>query len=192
MALLSTVPKEMEFLPRPTSRPTGRVLQLWVTVKGHPSKVLALHDGGAEVAMMGYHLYQQMSPRPELRPTSETVKGIYGPQHNPRGECTVQIEIKELAVIIEYDVVVDDIEEDLLIDAAMMSHAGIQLNYETQELLRKGLVAKGVTGGSRQAHKAKRVTLQKDWVVQPRSRQLVPGKTTGVQTDSSQLDSGAQ
>ena len=74
------VPGEIEFLPRPESRPTGKVLQLWVTVKGCPSRVLALHDGGAEVAMMGYHLYQQMTPRPELRPTSETVKGIYGPQ----------------------------------------------------------------------------------------------------------------
>ena len=174
------VSEGMEFLPRPYSRPTGKVIQLWVSVKGYPSRVLALHDGGAEVAMMSYHLYQQLSPQPELRPTSDTVKGIYGPQHNPRGECTVQIEMKDLAVIIEYDVVVDDIEEDLLIDAAMMSHAGIQLKYDTQELLRKGRVAKGVSEGNRLTHKTRRVTLQKDWVIQPRSRQLVPGRTTGV------------
>ena len=62
---VTVAPETMEFLPRPSNRPTNKVLQLWVTVRGYGPKVLAVHDGGAEVAMMSYSLYQQMSPRPE-------------------------------------------------------------------------------------------------------------------------------
>ena len=171
---------ENEFLSRPTSKPAGCVLQLWVKVKGYSSKVLAVHDGGAEVAMMSSRLYHQMQPKPELRPSSDTIRGLYGPYHSPQGKCTVQVEIAELGIIVEYDVVVDDIEEDLLIDAGMMHHAGVQCKYDTQEIVRKNKVVKGVARVRRRGLKARRVTLVKDWVIQPKSRQLVPGKTSGV------------
>ena len=156
------------------------MIQLWVQIEGQSSKVLAVCDGGAEVAMMSYRLYSQLEPRPELRPATENVRGIYGPQHDPIGECTVQIKIPELSVVITYDVIVDDIQEDLLIDATMMHYAGVQLKYDTQELVRKGKVVKGIARVSRNEYKARRLVLQRDWVVQPRSRQLVPGQAVGV------------
>ena len=40
------------------------------------------------------------------------------------------------------DFIVDDIEEDLLIDASMLHYAQIQLRYDTQELSRKGKTSK--------------------------------------------------
>ena len=36
------------------------------------------------------------------------------------GECTLQIRMPELSVMIMYNVTVDDIEEDLLLDTSMM------------------------------------------------------------------------
>ena len=50
-----------------------------------------------------------MSPQPELCPTYEKVKGLYGLNHCPFGECTVKLEIQELFVAISYDVIVDNI-----------------------------------------------------------------------------------
>ena len=150
---------------------------------GSTTKVLAVCDGGAEVALISKNLYDKLEPQPKLRPTAEQVKGLYGPNHSPLGECTILIEIPELAVAIEYDVVVDEIEEDLLIDAAMMHHAGIQLKYDEQELCRKNKTVKGVARLRRGAYKARRVCLQKDWVVPSRSRQLVPGRVKDVQKD---------
>jgi hypothetical protein len=147
-----------------------------VEVSGAPAKVLAIHDGGAEVAIMSFSLFENLQPRPVLRPASDMIRGLYGPHHNPRGECTVQITIAELGIVVEYDFVVDDVEEDLLIDAAFMHHAGVQLNYETKELMRKGCVAKAVARVSRRGNKARRVTLAEDWLVQPHARQLLPGK----------------
>ena len=173
----------MEVLPRPKSKPTGCVLQLWVNLQGISSKVLAVCDGGAEVALISRNLYEKLEPRPELRPSEERVKGLYGPNHSPLGECTIQLEIPELAVAVHYDVVVDEIEEDLLIDAAMMHYAGIQLKYDAQELCRKNKTVKGVARVRRGSFKARRVVLQKDWVVPPRSRQLVPGRVKDVQAD---------
>ena len=65
-------------------------------------------------------MYEQLSPQPELCPTSVKIKGLYGPNHIPLGECTVKVEIPELPVAIHYDVIVDDIEKDFLIDASML------------------------------------------------------------------------
>ena len=136
-------------------------------------------DGGAEIAMMSLKTYEQLSPKPELRTTIETVRGLYGPEHKPMGECTVQIKIPELSVVMSYDVIVDDIDEDFLMDATLMHYAGVQLNYDRQELTRKNKVAKGVARIS-SARKARRLVLERDWIVQPESRQLVPGKAVGV------------
>ena len=60
------------------------------------------------------------------------------------GECTVQIRMPKVSVVIAYDAIVDDIEEYLLLDATMMLYAGIQLKYDTQELIRKDKIVKGV------------------------------------------------
>ena len=106
--------------------------------------MLAVCDGGAELSIMSYRLYQQLEPRPELRATTERVRGLYGPQHDPLGECTIEIEIPELQLTVMYDVIVDDIEEELLIDATLMHYANMQLDYKTKELRRKNRVVKGV------------------------------------------------
>ena len=157
------------------------MLQIQVKVTGLTHKILAVCDGGAEVAIMSTRLYSQLQPQPELRPAEESVKGLYGAEHKPRGICTVEIEIPELSVIINYDVVIDDIEEDLLIDATMMQYAEMQLKYDTQELQRKGKVAKCIARLRKEKTKARRVMLQKDWVIQPMSRQLVAGKVVGLE-----------
>ena len=167
-------------MPRPENKPIGCVLQLFVQVEGFSRKILAVCDGGAEVAMMSRRLYEQLDPKPELRPATENIRGIFGPQHKPFGECTVKVTIPDLAVEIEYDVVIDDIEEDLLIDATMMHYAEIQLKYDTQELLRKNKTVKGIARVSRSEFRARRLVLKEDWVIQPRSRQLVPGQIVGV------------
>ena len=103
------------------------MLQIQVKIQGTSQRILAVCDGGAELAVMSRKLYSQLDPKPELRPTEESVRGLYGPEHTPLGECTVQIEIPELSVQVHYDVVVDDIEEDLLIDAAFMHYTGYRL-----------------------------------------------------------------
>ena len=159
---------------------------MWVQVRGLENSTLAVYDGGADVAVMSYRLYQQLEPRPELRESSDTIQGIFGPRHNPKGECTVQITIPELSVVVEYDVVVDDVEEDLLIDASMMHHAGIQLKYDSKELVRKGKIAKAVCRLNRQDNKARRLTLQRDWIIPPGTRQLVAGQVKGAKDLSCQ------
>ena len=167
-------------MPRPETRPIGCVLQLSVQIEGFSSKVLALFDGGAEVPMMSTRLYEQLDPKPELRTATENIKGIYGPLRNPVGECTIKVSIPDLAVVVEYDVVVDNIDEDLLVDATMMHYAGVQLRYDTQELVRKDKVVKGIARVSRSEFCARRLVLKSDWLIQPRSRQLVPGQVVGV------------
>ena len=95
------------------------------------------------------------------------------------GECTVKVEIPELAVAIHYDVIMDDTEEDLLIELSMLHYAQVQGKYDTQELYRKGKSVKGVTRIRRGEYRACRVTLQADWLIQPRSRQLVAERVSG-------------
>ena len=91
---------------------------------------------------MNQRVYEWLSPQPELRPTSEKIKGLYGPNHSPLGECTVKMEIPELAIAIHYDGIVDDIEEDFLIDVSML-HNALQIKYDT-ELYRKRKAVNGV------------------------------------------------
>ena len=45
-------------------------------------------------------------------------------------------------MVVNYDFIVDDIEEDILIDASMLHYAQIQLRYDTQELCRQGKTVK--------------------------------------------------
>ena len=158
-------------LPCPQTKPVNQVMQIWVKLTGCQQKVLAVCDGGADVAIMSLKLYSQLDPKPELRATDETVRGLYGPDRNPLGECTVQVLIPELAVQVGYNFIVD-----LLLDAGLMSYAGVQCDYDKQQLSRKDKRTKSVSRVCRSAFKVRRVELQKDWVIQPQSRQLVPGK----------------
>ena len=90
---------EPEVLPHPREKPAGCIIQLWVTVAGHHTPILAVFDGGAEVALKSQRLYQQLDPKPELRPITEKIKGLYGPNHSPLGECSINVKIPELSVV---------------------------------------------------------------------------------------------
>ena len=46
-----------------------------------------------------------------------------------------------------YDFIVDDIEEDLLVDASLLHYMEVQLRYDRQELVCKGKVVKAVDCG---------------------------------------------
>ena len=48
-----------------------------------------------------------------------------------------------MSAVITYDVMVDNIEEDLLLDATMMHYAGIQLKDNTQEFIHKDKIVRG-------------------------------------------------
>ena len=153
-------------------------MQLWVNIAAFPSKVLAVFDGGAELPVLSNRIYQQMSPQPELRPTSENLRGLYGPAHQPLGQCTIRIEIPELAVRVTYDVIVDNISEDLLVDANLMNYMNINIRYADKLMERKGKTTRGIAR-LRGEGRVRRLQLAKDWIVEPRTRQLVPGKAVG-------------
>ena len=59
------------------------------------------------------------------------------------------------------------------------------MRYDRQELVLKGKVVKAVARLRTRAPKARQVILKKDWIIQPRSRQLVPGRVAneGAKTD---------
>lgn len=56
---------------------------------GLSRQVLAVCNGGAEVPILSYKVYQEMDPQPVLRRTTEVIRGLYGPHHQPVGECTL-------------------------------------------------------------------------------------------------------
>ena len=154
-------------------------MHLWVRLEGLQTPLLAIYDGGAEVPVISEQIYLQMSPPPKLRPSPTTIKGLYGPSHNPLGICTLKIEIPDLEVVVEYDVVVDRMDEVLLLDAGFMHHTGIVLDYGKKELRRGEHVVKPVEGESRGNNRVRRLAVQQTWTVPARSRQLVPGKVQG-------------
>ena len=84
-----------------------------------------------------------------------------------------------------YDFIVDDIEEDLLVDATLLHYMEVQLRYDRQELVCKDKVVKAVARLRTRVCKAKRVVLKKDWIIQTRSRQLVPGRVADDKTKTS-------
>ena len=85
--------EKIDVLPHPDKKPDGCVLQMLMTVSDLPNSILAVGYGGAEVAMISQRLLKQLDPQPELRPTKEKVKGLYGPNHTPLGECILQVKI---------------------------------------------------------------------------------------------------
>ena len=82
--------------------------------------------------MISQGIFQQLDSQPKLRPTKEKVKGLYGPDRTPIGECTLQVQIPELSEGAAYDFIVDDIE-DLLIDVSLFHYMEVQLRYDRQE-----------------------------------------------------------
>ena len=78
------------------------------------------------------------------------------------------MEIPELAVRVSYDVIVDDIAEDMLVDASLMNYMGISVRYADKVLERKGKTTRGIAR-LRGEGRVRRLMLAKDWVVQPRS-----------------------
>ena len=159
---------------------------MWVNLPGQSSPSFAVFDGGAEVAVLSTRVFEQLSPTPDLQPTRHSLKGLYGPSRQPRGECILKIYIPELKLTAEYVVVVDDIDEDLILDAGFMHHTNMSLDYKTKTLHRGSKVAKTVGSLRRADAKVYRLSVQEDWVVPPRCRQLVParinrdGRTTTV------------
>ena len=101
-------------------------------------------DGGAELPVLSNRIYQQMSPQPELRPMTENLRGLYGPAHQPLGQCTVRLEIPELSVRVTYDMIVDNINEDLLIDANLINYLGISIRYADKMMERNGRMTRGI------------------------------------------------
>ena len=95
-------------------------MQMWVSVTGLDRAILTVCDGRAEAAMISQQVFQQLDPQPELRPTTEKLKGLYGQDHTPIGECTFQVQIPELSLAAAYDFIVGNIEEDLLVDASLL------------------------------------------------------------------------
>ena len=106
----------------------GCVFQYGIKVKGYPGEVRAVFDGGAEVSVLSRRVYNLMDPQPELRRTGDNrLSSAFGDEHPTLGEVTLHIQIAELAVTVDYDVLIADIDEDLLVDASLMHYADIDL-----------------------------------------------------------------
>ena len=139
-----------------------------------------MFDGGAEVTVLSRRVYDLMDPQPELRRTGDNrLSSAFGDEHPTLGEVTLHIQIPELAVTMDYDVLIADIDEDLLVDASLMHYADIDLHYGSHQMVRKGKVLRGVAR-ARGDRKVRRLMLQKEWVIPPQSRTLVPGVAKGV------------
>ena len=142
-------------------------MQLWVNIAAFPSRVLAVFDGGAELPVLSNRIYQQMSPEPELRPTSENLRGLYGPAHQPLGQRTVILEIPELSVRVTYDMIVDNISEDYLVDANLMNYMNINIRYADKLMEQKGKTTRGIARLCGEGH-VRHLQLAKDLIVEPR------------------------
>ena len=168
--------------------PDKCVLHMWVNLPGLSNPAFAVYDGGAEVAVLSTRLYEQLQPMPELRAPRHTLRGLYGPCRQPKGECVLRISVPELKLVAEYVVVVDDIEEDLILDAGFMHHTGLVLDYKSKELKRGERTAKTVGNLRRADARVRRLSLQRDCIIPARCRQIVPAQ---VPRDGLQPSSGA-
>ena len=68
----------------------------------------------------------------------------------------------------------------------LLHYVEVQLRYDRQGLVHKGKGCEAVARLRTRASKARQVMLRKDWIIQPSSRQLVPGWVAedGAKTDS--------
>ena len=114
--------ERVEVLPPPDESPTGCVIQLLIKLTGYSSPILAVCDGGAEVASKSKGVW---TAEPTDVASSHQWEGQGSLNHSPLGTCKVKVEILELAVAIHYDLIVEDIEEDFLIDVKCPSSSAI-------------------------------------------------------------------
>ena len=89
---------------------------------------------------------------------------------------------------VDYVVVVDDVEEDLILDAGFMHHAGLILDYKNKELCRGTRRAKTVGCLRRADARVRRLTVKRDWIIPPQCRHLVPAKVSHDGQDTSVSD----
>ena len=63
------------------------------------------------------------SVRPALRPSEQQVRGVFGVEH------TLRLGIPSLHLVADYDVIVDNIEDELILDNSFMVYAQIDNFY---------------------------------------------------------------
>ena len=143
----------------------------------------AVCDGGAETALISSQLYHSIDPqhRPPLRPTSETVSGIFPADGSgevscvyPLGETTLRIELPDFNLCVEYDFVVVNMSDSLILDNSFMSYADISNHYNDKTLRRKSKVVKCQSRVTR-VKSCRRITLNSGVLVAPMCRHIVWG-----------------
>lgn len=142
---------------------------------GLEKRVIALMDGGAEVPMLAWWLYQKMENPPPLRPTTMQYRGVRGKFKTPRGEVTLEIYLTSLNLTVQYDFIVDDITEGLICDSGFMAHAGILVDHVAMTMTHRGLTVASLPDEECSAEKVRRITMQQTMELPANSRQLVPG-----------------
>lgn len=167
-------------MPRPDNMPTAHILQLGVEIEGLDRAVTGLFDGGAEESILSYRTYMSIpsSTRPTLRAAHTKVKGVFSDEHEPVGRITLRFCIPKLKVITDYDVLVDHIEEDIILDNTFMVFSQIDNLYSSKQLRRKGRTVTAISSVTR-GTTCRRISLTGSCIVSPRSRQIVPGKVMG-------------
>ncbi len=63
--------------------------------------------------------------RPALRKSEQQVRWIFGAEHTPVGEITFKLGIHSLHLVAEYDVIIGNIKDDLILDNSFMVFAQI-------------------------------------------------------------------
>ena len=125
------------------------------------------------------------SVRPVLRPSEQQVRGVFGVEHTPVGEITLRLGIPSLHLVADYDVIVDNIEDELILDNSFMVYAQIDNFYAQGKLVRGPHSTRAIPCVSR-VKQCRRISLQHSVVVAPHSRQILPGKVNfkgGLQPD---------
>ena len=183
-------------MPRPEHKPESHILAAPVTIEGLGHPIKGIFDGGAETCIMSFAVYMAIDPRvrPTLRASEQQVRGVFGVEHTPLGEITLKMGIPSLHLVAEYDVIVDNIEDDLILDNSFMVHAQIDNLYAQGKLVRGPHSTKAIPCVSR-VKQCRRISLQQSVIVAPHSRQILPGKINfkgGLVPDSLWLVEPAQ
>ena len=125
------------------------------------------------------------SVRPALRPSEQQVRGVFGVEHTPVGEITLRLGIPSLHLVADYDVIVDNIEDELILDNSFMVYDQIDNLYAQGNLVSGSHSAQAIPCVSR-VKQCWRICLQQSVKVAPHSRQILPGKVNfkgGLQPD---------
>ena len=127
-----------------------------------------------------------MDPKPPLRPATSKVRSYWGNPHLPIGEVTLQITIPSLKMVVDYDFVVDtDVVDPLLIDNSFQRYTRIHSDLAEKKVSRGNITTKvfrRITKAGQGTNTCRRIALAQDWVIQERSRTLIPGKVQNAET----------